>query len=110
RLIPVAARRSVVQLSPEREAKRLKHWQRIAQSASEQCGRNRLMQIDPPQSLEACLAALDTAGPVLLCHPEAGTTLDKALGPHPEVTLLVGPEGGWSPEEQQLAVREGATP
>src|SRR5690606_24850354 len=64
RLIPVTARRSVVQLSPEREAKRLKHWQRIAQSAIEQCGRNRLMQIDAPMPLEACLAALDATCPV----------------------------------------------
>lgn len=110
RLIPIAARRSVVQLNPEREVKRLKHWQRIAQSASEQCGRNRLMRIDAPLNLEACLDALDAAGPALLCHPEAGKTLGQALGPEPDVTLLVGPEGGWSPEEQQLALRRGATP
>ena len=110
RLIPVAAQRSVVQLNPQRQAKRLQHWQRIAQSASEQCGRNRIMRIEAPLALEACLASLETAGPVLLCHPEATQALSQALGAANDITLLVGPEGGWSPEEQQAALRQGAAP
>lgn len=121
RLIPVAAQRSVVQLNAERQAKRLKHWERIAQSASEQCGRNRIMRIDAPMPLEACLAMLKAtvsnalaAGPLLLCHPEATQTLsevlDKARDAAPGVTLLVGPEGGWSPEEQKQALDHGAAP
>ncbi|WP_246770354.1 16S rRNA (uracil(1498)-N(3))-methyltransferase, partial [Bordetella pertussis] len=35
---------------------RLAHWQRIAQAAAEQCGRNRLMAVDAPQALAAWLA------------------------------------------------------
>src|SRR5690606_16429348 len=57
RVIPVAAQRSVVQLNAERRAKRLKHWERIAQSASEQCGRNRVMHVAEPMTLEACLSS-----------------------------------------------------
>ena len=111
RLIPITAQRSVVQLNAERRAKRLLHWQRVAQSASEQCGRNRLMKIEAPATLEASLAArVPQEGPLLLCHPEAGQSLKQALGNAQNLTLMVGPEGGWSLEEQQLALRQGATP
>lgn len=110
-VVPIAAQRSVVQLSPERQAKRLKHWQRIAQSASEQCGRNRLMKIAEPVTLEACLDSYDTAaGPLLLCHPEAGQSLPQAMGKADDIALLVGPEGGWSPQEHQLALKHAAQP
>ena len=51
RLIPIAAQRSVLQLTGERLQKRVQHWNRVAQAASEQCGRNRLMNIDVPSTL-----------------------------------------------------------
>ncbi|HUH86953.1 MAG TPA: 16S rRNA (uracil(1498)-N(3))-methyltransferase [Pusillimonas sp.] len=111
RLIPVSARRSVVQLSAERQVKRLKHWERIAQSASEQCGRNRIMKIEAPASLETWLENMDeTGGALLLCHPEATQTLNDLIGSAANVTLLVGPEGGWSEEERQQAFNHGAKP
>ncbi len=111
-LIPVQARRSVVQLSEERAGKRRAHWQRIAQAAAEQCGRNRLMDIAAPLSLQDFLAQ-PAAGPLLLCHPDADATLAQALAPlagqaQPSLSLLVGPEGGWSEDELQAARRAGA--
>ncbi|CFN95225.1 16S ribosomal RNA methyltransferase RsmE [Bordetella pertussis] len=56
RVSPIAAQRSVLQLNGARAEKRLAHWQRIAQAAAEQCGRNRLMAVDAPQALAAWLA------------------------------------------------------
>ena len=50
-IAPVAARRSVVQLSGPRLEKRMLHWQRIIQAASEQCGRNRLASLSDPAPL-----------------------------------------------------------
>ena len=110
-LAPIQARRSVVQLSAERAGKRLAHWRRIAQASAEQCGRNRLMDIAAPRSLEDYLAQ-PAAGLRLLCHPEADATLAQALAPlagqaQVELSLLVGPEGGWSEEELQAARRAG---
>jgi 16S rRNA (uracil1498-N3)-methyltransferase len=110
-LAPIRARRSVVQLSEERTGKRMIHWQRIAQAAAEQCGRNRLMAVEAPLTLEAWLAQ-PAAGLRLLCHPEAEATLAEALTPLAgqagvELSLLVGPEGGWSDEELAAARRAG---
>jgi len=112
RLVPVSAQRSVLQLAGERAEKRLAHWRRIAQSAAEQCGRNRLMQVDAPRPLAEWLDEAPQ-GPALLCHPEAADTLAEVLARPPApaaLNLLVGPEGGWTPDELQAAQRAGAQP
>lgn len=109
RVCPIAAQRSVLQLSGPRLDKRVAHWQRIAQSAAEQCGRNRLMAVDAPLSLADWLA-LPADGPRLLCHPDAETDLAGLLQDTPaltSLTLLVGPEGGWSDKELAQAREAG---
>ncbi len=109
---PIAAQRSVPQLSGARLDKRLAHWRRVAQSASEQCGRNRLMDVDEPRTLAQWLAG-PARGLRLLCHPEAETDLagrlrgDAGLRAQPALTLLVGPEGGWSDQELEQARAAG---
>jgi len=109
RIIPVAAQRSVLQLSGPRLEKRLLHWNKIIQSASEQCGRNRLMQIESPLTLEKALST-HNATHRLLCDPEGSQELNAwlgssadSLGAQPALTLMVGPEGGWSPQELDTA-------
>lgn len=109
RLIPIAAERGVSQLSAERVTKRRLRWERIARAASEQCGRNRLMQIDAPKSLQNYMDHIIPGEQTrLFCHPEANQTLAQALQPGTtKLTLLVGPEGGWSAQEQALALLHG---
>lgn len=125
RIVPVAAQRSIVQLSGARLEKRQVHWQRVAISACEQCGRNRVPDIAPVTSLRDWLAA-PFEGERVLCQPDAETSLmalvardvtaapgaaDPADAPRPRpLALLVGPEGGWSAEEAALGVRAGVTP
>lgn len=108
---PIAAQRSVLQLTGERLQKRLDHWRRIAQAASEQSGRNRIMQVLAPQSLGDYLASSpDTPNAMLFCHPGSTRTLAQALSSAGDaLTLLVGPEGGWSEHEQSLVNRHGLT-
>lgn len=108
-LVPLLSRRSPPQPEGARLEKRLQHWQRIAQAAAEQCGRNRLMQIAPPLPSATFLQqAADDRQPVLLCHPEGNDTLSSALQPPPTaLTLMVGPEGGWDDAELLAADRAG---
>lgn len=109
---PIFAHRSVLQLSGERLRKRLEHWRRVAQSASEQCGRNRLLQLHNPCSLAQYLTQAASAGTTrVFCHPEASMTLAQALAAGTsDITLLVGPEGGWSDEEMSVAAHHNLTP
>lgn len=111
RIIPIAAQRSVLQLSGPRLEKRLLHWQKIIESASEQCGRNRLMQIETPTSLEKALSTHPLAHP-LLCDPLGQKTLASwleqaatSLTTKPAITFMVGPEGGWSQQELASAAQ-----
>lgn len=109
RVSPIAAQRSVLQLSGARLEKRVGHWQRIAQSAAEQCGRNRLMAVDAPRTLDDWLGQA-TGGLRVLCHPDAEEDLSSVLqaaADEPDITLLVGPEGGWSDKESEAARKAG---
>lgn len=114
RIVPISAHRSILKLSGPRLEKRLAHWAGIIESASEQCGRNRLMQISPPQTLEEALNAR-AIGERLLCDPSASEDLETHLSDPAcktkvdrALTLLVGPEGGWSLEELQSCSRNHA--
>lgn len=111
RIVPISAHRSVLKLSGPRLEKRLAHWAGIIESASEQCGRNRLMQVSPPQTLEEALQT-HAVGERLLCDPSASKDLETYLSDPSckaktdrALTLLVGPEGGWSQEELQSCAR-----
>jgi 16S rRNA (uracil1498-N3)-methyltransferase len=107
---PVATERSVVKLKDERAQRRAEHWQNLVISACEQCGRNRVPQVAPLMSLPDWLAQLPMPAPGdearVLLSPAATVPL-KELAPMPRMTLLVGPEGGLSPVETQLAQSRG---
>lgn len=110
---PLAAQRSVVRLSGERLDKRQAHWQGVIVSASEQCGRNRLVQLHALAELKPWLAAPSPASasaPRILLSPRATQSLagwTQTTAPQ-AVTLMVGPEGGFTPEEEQAALAAGA--
>jgi 16S rRNA (uracil1498-N3)-methyltransferase len=103
---PLQSSRSIVRLDAERMARRLVHWQNVVISACEQCGRNRIPAVAPTADLAAWLVTHTTPGLRLMLAPEAGVGL-KDLRRAPAIMLLVGPEGGLSPEEQKLAEDAG---
>ena len=108
---PLAARRSVVRLSAERAEKRHAHWEGVIVAASEQCGRNRLAQLFPLTGVDTWLA-LPAAPPqpTILLSPRAGQSLSawaRAAGPQ-ALRLMVGPEGGFSADEEAAAIAAGA--
>jgi 16S rRNA (uracil1498-N3)-methyltransferase len=112
RIVTIAATRSVLRLSGDRLAKRLVHWQRIARSACEQCRRNRVPEIEAPVLLREWLAA-SPSGERMMAHPEAALALPEWLSGRPglsSLSILVGPEGGWSEEEREAAGACGVTP
>lgn len=106
RIVPLFTERCGVQLTGERLDKRAQHWQAVAISACEQCGRNRLPEIAAPRSLRVWLAETSPALRLVL-DPEADTTLSSLGAPTGAVTLLIGPEGGLADEEIAYAKQAG---
>lgn len=109
-IVPLAAQRSVVRLSGERADKRLAHWQGVVVSASEQCGRNRLAEVAPVQDFPRWLGQGADAGVRILLSPRADASLAQWVRATParDVTVLVGPEGGFTDQEEEAAVAAGA--
>ncbi|MDR0563481.1 MAG: 16S rRNA (uracil(1498)-N(3))-methyltransferase [Azoarcus sp.] len=103
-IIPVQAARSVLRLSDERAHKKRAHWQQIVISACEQCGRNRLPFVAPVQTLGAYLEQPTQATRLILAP---GGERIQEVQPLAPIHLLVGPEGGWSEEEEALCQRAG---
>lgn len=109
-IIPLAAQRSVVRLDNDRAEKRLSRWQAIAISAAQQCGRNRLPHIASPVGTGEYLRQT-THSHRILFSPRATETLPEwARRQKPQdITLMIGPEGGFSPEEETMAEQQGVT-
>ena len=110
RIVPVESERSVVRLKGERAGKRVAHWQQVAISACEQCGRNRIPEVRMISPLNAWLAAEvnDALRWVLL--PGADSALRDLPRPQKPIELLVGPEGGLTDNEAAAARRAGYQP
>lgn len=105
-ITPLQTERSVVQLSPDRVERRITHWQGVIIGACEQSGRSLLPRLHPPAVLGDWLS--DRRHGVLLDH-RAALTLSSLPDPGESLTLLVGPEGGLSEAEREMASRSGFT-
>lgn len=105
-LYPMMFERSVVRLNADRSEKKLAHWQAVAVAACEQCGSNRVPMIHAPLSLAQLVEQL-RANPQLL-PPDRRLLGFKDAGPWPDekpdqaVSVLSGPEGGLTPDEEKL--------
>ncbi len=106
---PLAAARSVVKLSGERAEKRQAHWEGVIVAASEQCGRNRLARLAPVTDFGRFLAKPEGQSSILF-SPRASQSLAAWASKTPQqaVTILVGPEGGFTAEEEAAAIESGA--
>ncbi len=110
RFIPVAAERSVLQLSGARLEKRQQHWQAIIQSACEQSGRNTLMELLPVQSLKNVFNATGNTD-LFVADPDGQLSLTEHLYQHPtleDIGFFIGPEGGWSAKEMEMMDKQDA--
>ncbi|MEH6801113.1 MAG: 16S rRNA (uracil(1498)-N(3))-methyltransferase [Halopseudomonas sabulinigri] len=104
-ITPLFTERCEVKLQGERADKRQAHWQQVAVSACEQCGRSVVPVIHPPVALQDWMASLTSDLKLVLHHR---TEQDLNQLPHPtSLALLIGPEGGLSADEIQQAEAAG---
>ena len=100
------AERTQSSLKPAQLEKKLAHWRGVAISACEQSGRALVPQVDFHASLERAIAASKTEIKLLLDFD--GAALASVLqSPCTALSILLGPEGGLSPAEIQLARTAG---
>ena len=110
---PLQTERSVLRLQGERAERKREHWQAVAASACEQCGRAVVPHVAPVLALEAWLQALPAtpAGHRLLLSLQPGARALPALGllaePGRAVLSLSGPEGGLTADEEAAALSAG---
>lgn len=102
---PVTCERSVVRLSGERAARRESHWQRVAIAAAEQCGRSRVPEVRATLAFVTWVAQEERPARWLL-DPRGPPLALRAAPPGP-FELVVGPEGGLSERERDLALSRG---
>jgi len=107
---PVISNRSVVKLAGERADKRVQHWQGVVISACEQSGRNRVPPVSPIFPLTDWLVEADRSVLRIVFVPDAALTLHDLSKPEAGVTVLAGPEGGFSEAEIAAASACGFTP
>ncbi|MBC7943778.1 MAG: 16S rRNA (uracil(1498)-N(3))-methyltransferase [Burkholderiales bacterium] len=118
RIQPLTTSRSVVRLDAGRAAKRALHWQNIVIASCEQCGRNRLPEVAAVAALPDWLGQLKdqatrsaaAAELRLLLLPDAEASLRDPPPPDQKLTVLVGPEGGFSDDEARAAATAGFVP
>lgn len=104
RIVPVAAARSEALPAGERRDKKLAHWQGVIIASAMQCGRTVLPALD---EITPLAAVLDTAdGLRWIFSPHHAPTADApASADH--LSLLIGPEGGFTPDEVAAAQSTG---
>ena len=116
---PILAKRCLVKLSGKRELKRVQHWEQIIISACEQCGRNRVPGVSSPVTLSSWLSRQGAMQKKL--NNEPTEKLYFMLSPTSkmglydfsknlsvtELALLVGPEGGFTLDEDAAALMAG---
>lgn len=102
-ITPLVSARSEVRLNRERGARRVEHWNEIAISACEQCGRHFPPLLHPVSDATRWMAGA-SAELKLLLHPAARRSLATMRGRPDSIALMTGPEGGFSDAE----VREGS--
>ena len=110
KLIPVNYARSVVKLKDDCSVK-IEKWQKIAIEASKQCGRNTITEISDVVDFDKMLNAADSYDlPLFACSQSDSNNLKNTLQEHPKpnnILSLIGPEGGFTSNEIEMAKRAG---
>ena len=110
RIVPLLAERAVVRVDPARGSAKAERWRRSAQEAARQCGRSDVPRVEEPQRWEAFLrgVAEEPGRRGLLLDPEeTSLRLGAAARGAGRILLAVGPEGGFTPQERESALRAG---
>lgn len=104
-ITPLFTERSQVTLNKEREAKRRTHWHAIIVSACEQCGRNVVPQLNQALHFSDWIKQKKNNDVYILSPEGKEKLISSTVTNMADIALVIGPEGGWSPNELAEAER-----
>jgi 16S rRNA (uracil1498-N3)-methyltransferase len=107
-ITPLLTERCVVQFKGEKKPQRLLHWQKIVQHAAEQSGRTMLPELTEIEYIQNWVGSQQ--GLKVFLDPYAETSLADITPKDMNVTLLTGPEGGFTDQEREVAKAAGFIP
>ncbi|RQD74882.1 MAG: 16S rRNA (uracil(1498)-N(3))-methyltransferase [Candidatus Syntrophonatronum acetioxidans] len=117
KIFPMVTRRTVVNLTPQKASRKIERWSTIAREAAQQSHRDEVPFIGELSSLEDILAEKgeDTLCLFLWEQEEKGSLKEilkksNSFKEFKELLIFIGPEGGFAPEEAELAEFHGAYP
>lgn len=114
RIVPVLSSRCVSRPDEKAMGKKVDRWQKIAREAAGQSGRGILPAVGPAVTFKACATELADYDLSLFFYEEGGDPLREAVARTAlppsggTAAVLIGPEGGFAPEEAALADGAGA--
>ncbi len=116
-VVPVSTRNAVVKLDQKKAGDRVRRWQAIAESGAKQSGRSRILKVEEVLTFKEALKQIREKDFDLRLIPyenERGMKAAKeafdSLKPGMSVAVMIGPEGGFDPEEISLAMEAGVVP
>lgn len=110
-IYPMTTERTIVNISDSKLDKRVERWNKISESAAKQSGRSRIPVVSYPITLPDALKKPKGAEPSIICYVKEGSlSLKQLLKKSPNAKVLnvfIGPEGGFSPMEWEIAKLAG---
>ena len=114
KFVPVQMERCVVKLDSKAEEKKIERWQKIAETAAKQSGRNIIPKVENQINLKNLCNLFEKYDIVLLAYEdEENCTLKSELKKlqnkqNLKIGIIIGPEGGINSKEVQLLNENGA--
>ena len=105
RIVPVFSTNTIVKMNEDKIEKKINHWRNILISASEQSGRTKIPDLISPIQLETeCLKRYKSD--LSIFYDTTGKDSYDANNPK-DITAVIGPEGGFTEDEKQMAIDAG---
>ena len=103
-VVPLISKYSVIKIKKSNERLKKDHWEKIARSACEQCGRNFIPEIENPRLLDKFINEKSNNFKIIL-DPTSSKTFNEINPQDRNIDILIGPEGGFHNREIEVAGR-----